>query len=52
MKEVTYEEWQKNPTVRMMWVWNSNVEDKVQAKVIFVAKADVCIYPVFFNYER
>ena len=46
MKEVTYKEWQKNPTPRMMWVWNSKVEDKVQAKVIFVAKADACIYPV------
>ena len=46
MKEVTYEDWQKNPTVRMMWVWNATVEDKVQAKVIFVAKADACIYPV------
>ena len=22
MKEVTYEDWQKNPTPRMMWVWN------------------------------
>ena len=47
MKEVTYEDWQKNPTPRMMWVWNATVEDKVQAKVIFVAKADTCIYPVF-----
>ena len=46
MKEVTYEDWQKNPTPRMMWVWNTTVEDKVQAKVIFVAKADACIYPV------
>ena len=27
MKEVTYEEWQKNPTPRMMWVWDSKVED-------------------------
>ena len=40
MKEVTYEEWQKNPTPRMMWVWNSNVENKVQAKVIYVIKSD------------
>ena len=47
MKEVTYEDWQKNPTPRLMWVWNTTVEDKVQAKVIFVAKADACIYPVF-----
>ena len=46
MKEVIYEEWQKNPTPRMMWVWNANVEDKVQAKVISVVKADECIYPV------
>ena len=40
MKEVTYEDWQKNPTPRMMWCWNSNVEDKVQAKVIYVIKRD------------
>ena len=40
MKELTYEEWQKNPTPRMMWVWNSNVENKVQAKVIYVIKSD------------
>ena len=46
MKEVTYEDWKKNPTPRMMWVWNATVEDKVQAKVIFVVKADACIYPV------
>ena len=38
MKEVTYEDWQKNPTPRMMWVWNSNVENKVQAKVMCVIK--------------
>ena len=35
MKEVTYEDWQKNPTPRMMWVWNSNVEDKLKRKVIY-----------------
>ena len=40
MKEVTYEDWQKNPTPRMMWVWNSNVENKVQAKVIYIIKSD------------
>ena len=44
MKEVTYEDWQKNPTPRMMWVWNSNVENKVQAKVIYVINHDT--YPV------
>ena len=46
MKEVTYEDWQKNPTPRMMWCWNSNVEDKVPVKVISVVKTDACIYPV------
>ena len=46
MKEVTYEDWQKNPTPRMMWVWNTTVEDKVQAKVIFLFIANASIYPV------
>ena len=40
MKEVTYEDWRKNPTPRMMWCWNSNVENKVQAKVIYVIRRD------------
>ena len=44
MKEVTYEDWQKNPTPRVMWCWNSNVKDKVPAKVIYVINHD--IYPV------
>ena len=34
MKEVTYEDWQKNPTPRMMWVWNSTVECKVKRMVL------------------
>ena len=34
MKEVTYEEWQKNPTVRMMWVWNNKEKDKVKRMVL------------------
>ena len=34
MKEVTYEDWQKNPTPRMMWVWNTKVEDKVKRMVL------------------
>ena len=46
MKEVTYEDWQKNPTPRMMWVWNATVEDKVQAKVVSVVKTDACMSPV------
>ena len=35
MKEVTYEEWQKNPTPRMMWVWDSNENAKQKRKVIY-----------------
>ena len=34
MKELTYEDWQKNPTPRMMWVWNSTVECKVKRMVL------------------
>ena len=36
MKEVTYEEWQKNPTPRMMWVWNDDIENKEKIKVAYV----------------
>lgn len=45
MKEVTYEEWQKNPTPRMMWVWDSNEENKKQRKVIYLVKENIT-YPV------
>ena len=38
MKEVSYEEWQKNPTPRMMWVWDSKVEDKVKRMVLFLTE--------------
>ena len=46
MKEVTYEEWQKNPTPRMMWVWTHDEAYKVQRKVIYVLKADELSHPV------
>ena len=45
MKEVTYEDWQKNPTPRMMWVWDSFENDKKQRKVIYISKEDIT-YPV------
>lgn len=35
MKVITYEEWLRNPTPRMMWVWDVNKKDKVQRKVIY-----------------
>ena len=37
MKEVIYEDWQKNPTPRVMWVWDDNVEkEKVKRKVVYI----------------
>ena len=46
MKKVTYEEWQKNPTPRLMWVWSYDEDCKVQRKVIYVLKAGVYENPV------
>ena len=37
MKEVTYEEWQKNPIPRMMWVWDYDTEHKVTRKVVYIS---------------
>ncbi len=57
MKELTYEEWQKNPTPRMMWVWSYDEDCKVQRKVIYVLKSSVYVNPVLTvadesTYER
>ena len=38
MIEVTYEDWQKNPTPRMMWVWNEDEMYKVKRKVVHVLR--------------
>lgn len=38
MKEVTYEDWQKNPTPRMMWVWNEDEMYKAKRKVVHVLR--------------
>ena len=46
MKELTYEDWQKNPTPRMMWVWSYEEDNKVQRKVIYVLKSGVYGNPV------
>ena len=45
MKEVTYEEWIKNPTPRMMWCWDFEERMKQKLKVIYVSKEDAS-YPV------
>ena len=46
MKEVTYEEWQKNPTPRMMWCWDDKVGDKVKRKVIYFNENKHAHYPI------
>ena len=46
MKEVTYEDWQKNPTPRMMWVRDSVGDDKKQRKVIYISELGIP-YPIF-----
>ena len=44
MKEVTYEDWQKNSTPREMWVWDDDyVGDKKKLKVLYISKE---AYPV------
>ena len=35
MKELTYEDWLKNPTPRLMWIWDSSESNKKQRKVIY-----------------
>ena len=45
MKEVTYEDWQKNPTPRMMWVWDSYGDAKQKRKVIYFHGTDMS-YPI------
>ena len=36
MKEVTYEEWQKNPTPRKMRVWKDDEKSYVIRKVVYI----------------
>ena len=43
MKEITYEDWQENPTPREMWVWDDYEEDKKKRKIIYISKER---YPV------
>ena len=45
MKEVTYEDWQKNPTPRMMWVWDDNPANAVKSKVVYFS-GEKLEYPV------
>ena len=46
MKELTYEDWQKNPTPRMMWIWDNKEEDKIKRKVVYFIENKDVSYPV------
>lgn len=46
MKEITYEEWHKNPTPRKMWVWHDDFEEREKKKVVYVIKDDFVACPV------
>ena len=45
MKELTHEYWMKNPTPRMMWVWDDDETCKGKMKVLCISKQGVT-YPV------
>lgn len=44
MKEVTYDDWLKNPTPREMWVWDDRIKNKIKRKVVYIMKG--CDLPV------
>lgn len=46
MKAITYEEWLRNPTPRVMWVWDSNPKKAIKRKVVYMAKGGTCNFPV------
>lgn len=43
MKEVTYEEWQKNPTPRKMRVWKDDEKSYVIRKVVYILRENYVI---------
>ena len=46
MKELTYEDWIKNPIPRMMWVWDNKEEDKIKRKVVYFIENKDIFFPV------
>lgn len=45
MKELTYEDWLKNPTPRLMWVWDNDENKKERRKVIYFNDKNLS-YPI------
>lgn len=37
---MTYEDWIKNPTPRMMWVWDNDENRKSKEKVVYISEID------------
>ena len=53
MKEVTYEDWQKNPMPRMMWVWDDKSSRK-KLKVLYILSEEEyvsCFRVIALTYE-
>lgn len=46
MKKVTYEEWQKNPIPREMWVWDNDEKYKMKRMVVYITDVNENEYPV------
>ena len=46
MKELTYEDWVKNPIPRMMWVWDDEKKDIIQRKVVYFIENKDVSHPV------
>ena len=46
MKELTYADWVKNPTPRLMWVWDNKEEDKIKRKAIYFVENEDVFHPV------
>ena len=47
MKEVTHEDWLKNPTPRMMWVWDNDDDEKEKRIVLYFSlplKQDIILF--------
>lgn len=45
MKEITHKDWVKNPTDRLMWVWDNDENKKERRKVIYFNDKNLS-YPI------
>ena len=52
MKEVTYEDWQKDPTPRMMWVWDDNEKMREKRKVLHITGEKVSFPVIAITNEK